>query len=241
LGKWKLKSKMIWREAAKRRAAVEAVKLVKDGSILGLGAGSTIAYAVREIGRRIEEEHIRILAVPSSNQTHQLATECGVPLTTLDEHPNLDLDIDGADQIDADLNLIKGMGGALTKEKIVASSSKALVIIADETKITDVLGRNHPLPVEVLPFALPLVTSKIKVLGGLPILKMSKEGFGPFVTDNGNFILNVDFGVINNLIQLDRQLKYINGVIETGLFLGMTDIVYVGTETEVKVLRKGSR
>jgi ribose 5-phosphate isomerase A len=232
---------MVWREAAKKRAAVEAVKLVKDGSLLGLGAGSTVAYAVREIGRRIEEEHIRILAVPSSNQTSQLAMEYGVPLTTLDEHPNLDLDIDGADQIDADLNLIKGMGGALTKEKIVASSSKALVIIADGTKLTDVLGRNQPLPVEVLPFALPLVASRIKALGGQPILKMSKDGSGPFVTDNGNSILNVDFGIISNAIQLDRQLKCINGVIETGLFLGMTDTAYVGTETEVKVLRKGNR
>ena len=232
---------MVWREDAKKRAAVEAVKLVKDGSILGLGAGSTVAYAVREIGRRIEEEHIQILAVPSSNQTSQLAMECGIPLTTLDDHPNLDLDIDGADQIDADLNLIKGMGGALTKEKIVAYSSKVLIIIADETKLTDVLGRNHPLPVEVLPFALHLVTFKIKALGGQPILKMSKDGSGPFVTDNGNSILNMDFGIINNPIQLDQQLKYINGVIETGLFLGMTDMAYVGTETGVKVLRKGGR
>jgi ribose 5-phosphate isomerase A len=232
---------MVWREAAKKRAAVEAVKLVKDGSLLGLGAGSTVAYAVREIGRRIEEERIKVLAVPSSNQTSQLAMECGVPLTTLDEHPNLDLDIDGADQIDVDLNLIKGMGGALTKEKIVASSSKALVIIADETKLTDVLGRNQPLPVEVLPFALPLVTSRIKALGGQPILKMSKDGSGTFVTDNGNSILNVDFGIISNPIQLDRQLKCINGVIETGLFLGITDTAYIGTETEVKVLRKGNR
>jgi ribose 5-phosphate isomerase A len=230
---------MVWREAAKKKAAVEAVKLVNDGSLLGLGAGSTVAYAVREIGRRIEEEHLRILAVSSSNQTSQLAMECGVPLTTLDEHQNLDMDIDGADQIDADLNLIKGMGGALLKEKIVASSSETLVIIVDETKLTNFLGRNQPVPVEVLPFALPFVTSKIKVLGGQPILKMSKDGSNPFITDNGNSILNVDFGIINNPIQLNRKLKCINGVIETGLFLGMTDMAYVGTKTEVKVLSKG--
>ncbi len=231
---------MVWREAAKKRAAVEAVKLVKDGSIIGLGAGSTVAYAVEELGRRIREEHLRIMAVPSSNQTSQIAMECGVPLTTLDEHPNLDLDIDGADQIDADLNLIKGMGGALTKEKIVASSSKALVIIADGTKLTDALGRNQPLPVEVLPFALLHVTSKIQALGGQPTLKMSKDGSGPFVTDNGNSILNVDFGIITNPTHLNQQLKRISGVIETGLFLGMADVAYVGTETGVKVLRKGS-
>lgn len=229
---------MAWREAAKKRAVIEAVKLVKDGSVLGIGAGTTIAYVVREIGRRIKEEHIRVLAVPSSNQTFQLAKECGIPLTTLNEHLSLDLDIDGADQIDGDLNLIKGMGGALTKEKIVASASKAFVIVADETKLTDVLGRKQPLPVEVLPFALPLVSSKIKTLGGQPVLKMSKDGSGPFVTDNNNYVLNVDFGVINNPSQLDRTLKSILGVIETGLFLGMANMAYVGTKTGVKVLRK---
>jgi len=229
---------MAWREAAKKRAAIEAVKLVKDGSVLGIGAGTTIAYAVREIGRRIKEEHIRVLAVPSSNQTFQLAKGCGIPLTTLNEHLSLDLDIDGADQIDGDLNLIKGMGGALTKEKIVASASKAFVIVADETKLTDVLGRKQPLPVEVLPFALPLVSSKIKKLGGQPVLKMSKDGSGPFVTDNNNYVLNVDFGVINNPSQLDRTLKSILGVIETGLFLGMANMAYVGTKTGVKVLQK---
>jgi ribose 5-phosphate isomerase A len=232
---------MVWRETAKKRAAAEAVKLVKDGFVLGLGAGTTTAYAVREIGRRIKEEHIRVLGVPSSNQTSQLARSCGIPLTTLDEHPSLDLDIDGADQIDRDLNLIKGMGGALAKEKIVASASKAFVIVADETKLTDVLGRNQPLPVEVLPFALPLVSSKMKRLGGQPVLKMSKDESGPFVTDNGNYILNVDFGVMENPRQLSTTLKSILGVIETGLFLGMVDAVYIGTKTGVKMLQKGSQ
>jgi len=229
---------MAWREAAKKRAAIEAVKLVKDGFVLGIGAGTTVAYVVKAIGRKIKEEHIRVLAVPSSNQTFQLAKECDIPLTTLNEHPSLDLDIDGADQIDEDLNLIKGMGGALTKEKIVASASKFFVIVADETKLTDVLGRKQPLPIEVLPFALPLVSSKIKMLGGQPILKMSKDGSGPFVTDNGNYVLNVEFGVINNPSQMDRTLRSIPGVIETGLFLGMANMAYVGTKTGVKVLRK---
>jgi ribose 5-phosphate isomerase A len=232
---------MVWREAAKKRAAIEAVKLVKDGFVLGLGAGTTNAYAVREIGRRIKEERIRVLGVPSSNQTSQLARGCGIPLTTLDEHPSLDLDIDGADQIDRDLNIIKGMGGALAKEKIVASASKVFVIVADETKLTDALGRNQPLPVEVLPFALPLVSSKIKTLGGQPVLRMSKDGSGPFVTDNGNYILNVDFGIIENPPQLDRTLKSILGVIETGLFLGMVDVVCIGTKAGVEMLQKGSK
>jgi len=232
---------MAWRESAKKRVAVEAVKLVRNGYVLGIGAGSTVTYAVREIGRRIKEERIRVMAVPSSNQTLQLAKECGIPLTTLDEHPSLDMDIDGADQIDKDLNLIKGMGGALTKEKIVASVSKAFVIVADETKLTDVLGRNQPLPVEVLPFALPLVSSTIETLGGQPSLKKSKDGSGPFVTDSGNYVLNVDFGVIKNPSKLDRTLKSIHGVIETGLFLGMVDMAIVGTETGVKVFRKNNK
>jgi len=229
---------MAWRESAKKRAAIEAAKLVKDGSVLGIGAGSTIAYAVREIGKRIREEHIQVLAVPSSNQTMHLAKECGVPLTTLNEYQSLDLDIDGADQIDKDLNVIKGMGGALTKEKIVASASKVFIIIADETKLTDVLGKNQPLPVEVLPFALPLVLIKIKKLGGQPNLKISKDGSGPFVTDNGNYILNVDFGIIKNPSQLDVTLKTIHGVIETGLFLGIADMAIIGTKTGIKIFRK---
>jgi ribose 5-phosphate isomerase A len=229
---------MAWREAAKKRAAARAVELIKDGSVIGLGAGSTVAFAVNELGRRMREENLRVQVVPSSNQTQKIAVECGVPITTLDKHPSLELDIDGADQIDADLNLIKGMGGALTREKIVAQSSKALIIVGDETKLTDALGRNQPLPVEVLPFALPLVASKIRALGGKPVLKMSRDGSGPFVTDNGNSIFNVDFGIIKNPTKLDHQLKNISGVIETGLFLGMAETAYVGTETGVKVLRK---
>ncbi|MCD6088103.1 ribose 5-phosphate isomerase A, partial [Candidatus Bathyarchaeota archaeon] len=153
---------MSWREDAKRRVALEAVKKVRDGSVIGLGSGSTVAYAIRELGRRVREENLRILGVPSSYKTFLLAVECGVPLTTLDEHPLLDLDIDGADQIDGELNLIKGMGGALTREKIVAAASKRLIIIADETKLASSLGEGQLLPIEVLPFALPLVADRIR-------------------------------------------------------------------------------
>jgi len=229
---------MAWRESAKERAAVEAVKLIKDGYILGVGAGSTVACALRELGRRIKEEHIRVSIVSASSQTSQLAREYGIPLTSLNEHLSLDLGIDGADQIDGELNLIKGMGGALTREKIVASASKTFVIIGDESKLTDTLGKNQPLPIEVLPFALPFATSKIEKMGGQPVLKKSILGDGPFVTDNGNYVLNVDFGIIKDPWQLDRKLKSIPGVVETGLFLGMADMAIVGTETGIKVLRK---
>jgi len=229
---------MSWREDAKKRAALEAVKNIEDGFVIGLGSGSTVAYAISEIGRRIKEENLRILGVPTSYKTFLLAVECGIPLTTLNEHPELDLDIDGADQVDKELNLIKGMGGALTREKIVASASKALIIIVDETKLTTSLGKDQPLPVEVLPFALPLVMDKIKRMGGKPRLRERKDGSGPYVTDNGNFILDVDFDIIKEPRSLDADLKRISGVIETGLFIGMAEKAYVGTKTDVKILKK---
>ncbi|MBS7656787.1 ribose-5-phosphate isomerase RpiA [Candidatus Bathyarchaeota archaeon] len=229
---------MVWRESAKERAAVEAVKLVKDGFVLGIGAGSTVAYALREIARRIREEHINVLVISASSQTSQLARQYGIPLTSLEEHLHLDLDIDGADQIDKELNLIKGMGGALTREKIVASVSKTFVVVGDESKLTNTLGKNQPLPIEVLPFSLPFVMSEIKKIGGQPVLKKSSSGDSPFITDNGNYVLNADFGVIKNPWQLNRKLKSLPGVVETGLFLGMADMAIVGTERGIKILRK---
>jgi len=229
---------MSWREDAKKRAALEAVKNIKDGSVIGLGSGSTVAYAIFEIGRRVREENLDILGVPTSYKTFLLAVECGIPITTLNEHPELDLDIDGADQIDEKLSLIKGMGGALTREKIVAAASKSLIIVADETKLTTSLGRDQPVPIEVLPFALPLVSNRIKRMGGKPVLRERKDGSGPYVTDNGNFILDVDFGAIEDPLCLDADLKRIPGVIETGLFVGMTEKAYIGTRKDVKILKK---
>ena len=228
---------MSWREDAKRRVALEAVKRVRDGSVIGLGSGSTVAYAIRELGRRVREENLRILGVPSSYKTFLLAVECGVPLTTLNEHPLLDLDIDGADQIDGELNLIKGMGGALTREKIVAAASKRLIVIADETKLASSLGEGQLLPIEVLPFALPLVADRIRRIGGKPKLRERKDSSGPYVTDNGNFILDVDFGVIEDPKDLESRIKRIPGVIETGLFIEMTDEALIGTRSGVKILK----
>jgi len=227
-----------WREEAKKRAALEAVKHLKDGFTLGLGSGSTAAYAIREIGRKIQQEDLRILGVPTSYQAFLLAVDCGILLTTLNEHPELDLTIDGADQIDKALNLIKGMGGALTREKIVASASKQLVIVADETKLVEKLGTNHPVPVETLPFALPTVMSKVQEMGGRPVLREGKGKVGPVVTDNGNFIVDVDFGLIDDPKELNSRLKLISGVVETGLFIDMADIVYVGKPALVEKLER---
>jgi ribose 5-phosphate isomerase A len=228
-------------EEAKKRAALEAVKHVKDGYVIGLGSGSTAAYAIREIGRMIQERNWQVLGVPTSYQAMELATQCNVKITTLQEHPQLDLTIDGADQIDQHLNLIKGMGGALTREKIVASASKRVLIVADERKLVKNLGFNHPVPVEVLPFAVSVVSAKIQRMKGKPRLRETSGKVGPLVTDNGNFILDVDFGQIDDPGRLNAQLKSIPGVVETGIFTDVADIVYVGTRNAIKVLKSAKK
>ena len=229
-----------WIEKAKKNAALEAVKHVKDGFIVGLGSGSTAAYAIEEIGDRIKREGLRVLGVPTSYQSVMLAVRCGIPLTTLEEHPKLDLAIDGADQIDEKLNLIKGMGGALTREKIVASASEKLVIVADESKKVKVLGENnHPVPIEALPFAATLVMRKLEEIGGKPRLRERMEKVGPVVTDNGNLLIDVDFGLIKKPIDVENKLKKISGIVETGLFIEMADTVYVGKRYMVEKMERG--
>jgi len=239
LGKWKLRpEKVSWREDAKRRVALEAVKQVEDGFVVGLGSGSTAAYVIEEIGRLIRQDGLRVLGVPSSSQAMMLAVRSGVSLTTLDEHPILDLAIDGADQIDKKLNVIKGGGGALTREKIVASAAKQFVVVADETKLVEKLGANCRVPVEVLPFALATATAGIKELGGKPLLRESKGKVGAVVTDNGNYIVDVDFGPVDDAEELNHRLKLIPGVIETGLFIGMANLVYLGKPDGIVRLEK---
>ena len=229
-----------WIEKAKKNAALEAVKHVKDGFIVGLGSGSTAAYAIEEIGDRIKRKGLRVLGVPTSYQSVMLAVRCEIPLTTLEEHPKLDLAIDGADQIDEKLNLIKGMGGALTREKIVASASEKLVIVADESKKVKVLGENnHPVPIEALPFAATLVMRKLEEIGGKPRLRERMEKVGPVVTDNGNLLIDVDFGLIKKPIDVENKLKKISGIVETGLFIEMADTVYVGKRYTVEKMERG--
>ena len=228
---------MSWREEAKKLVAFEAVKQVKDGFIVGLGSGSTAAYVIQEIGRLIQQEGLRILGVPSSSQAMLLAVHSGVPLTTLDEHPCVDLVIDGADEVNKKLDMIKGGGGALTREKIVASSAKKVVIVADEMKLVEKLG-SFKVPVEVLPFGLAKVNASIKELGGKPILRECKGKVGAVVTDNGNYIVDADFGLIDDSEELNNQLKFIPGVIETGIFIGLADLVYLGKPDGILKLEK---
>ena len=228
---------MTWQQDAKKRVALEAVKHVKEGFVVGLGSGSTAAFAIQELGKMIKQKNLHIMGVPSSSQAKILAVNSGIPLTTLDEHPVLDLAIDGADEVDKNLDMIKGGGGALTREKIVASSAKQVIIVADESKLADKLGK-FKVPIEVLPFALAPVTNAIKDLGGKPFLRESKGKVGAVVTDNGNYILDVDFGLIDNTKALDEKLKRIPGVIETGLFIGLANRVYLGKSDGIIQLKK---
>jgi ribose 5-phosphate isomerase A len=231
-----LKAKQDWIEKEKKNAALEAVKHVKDGFIVGLGSGSTAAYAIEEIGNKMKREELRVLGVPTSYQALLLAVKHRIQITTLEEHPTLDLTIDGADQIDEELNLIKGMGGALAREKIVAFASKKLVIIADESKKVKVLGENsHLVPIEVLPLATPIVMRKIREIGGKPVLREGTRKVGPVITDNGNVIIDVDFGLIHNPAELERKLR-VPGVVETGLFVKMASVVYLGKRSGVEKL-----
>ena len=230
---------MGWVEKEKKNAALEAVKHVKDGFIVGLGSGSTAAYAIEKIGNRMKLEKLRVLGVPTSYQAFMLAVKHTIPITTLEEHPTLDLTIDGADQIDEELNLIKGMGGALAREKIVALASKKLIIIADENKKVKILGENdHPVPIEVLPFATSLVMRKIEEIGGKSTLREGIKKVGPVITDNGNVIIDANFGLIRNPTKLERELKCLPGVVETGLFVNMASVVYLGKHSCVEELKK---
>jgi ribose 5-phosphate isomerase A len=236
-GRWRLNPKPAWIEQAKRNAAIEATKHVKDGFVVGLGSGTTAAYAIEEIAYRMKHEDLHVLGVPTSHQAFMLAVKHRIPITTLDEYPTLDLTIDGADQIDPNLDLIKGMGGALLREKIVASASRKSIVIADATKKVKILGQDdHPVPIEALPFASTHLIKRLQTLGGKPTLREAAKKLGPVVTDDGNFIIDAVFGEIAKPLELQRKLKDVAGVVETGLFLKMTDTVYIGKQSGMEKL-----
>jgi ribose 5-phosphate isomerase A len=224
---------------AKKKAALEAVKHVKDGFVVGLGSGSTAAFAIEALSERVENGSLHIMGVPTSYQAFLLAVECKIPITTLDEHPVIDVTIDGADQLTPELYLIKGGGAALAREKIVASATKLNIIIADQPKKTRLLGENNQfVPIEVLPFALPIVKETIVALGGKPVVREGKGKLGPTITDNGNAVIDAYFGEIVNPTELAVKVKMIPGVVETGFFIGLTDIAYLGSGGGVEKIEK---
>jgi ribose 5-phosphate isomerase A len=222
------------RDREKQAAARAAVALVQQNSIVGLGSGSTAALAVRFLAERVREG-LTILGIPTSLQTQRLAEQLGIPLTTLQDHHTIDIDIDGADEIDPRLNLIKGGGGAFLREKIVASISRRFVVIADAAKQVPQLGR-FPLPVEVIPFAESLIRVRIEALGAE--VKLRQYAYGnPYVTDEGHHILDCTFGEISDPPALGGELKTIPGVVEHGLFIGMAEMALIGKDGEVVQLR----
>jgi ribose 5-phosphate isomerase A len=219
------------KEAAGRAAAV----LVRDGDVVGLGTGSTAYFAVVALGERVKAG-LKIVGIPTSIQTGELARAVGIPLTTLDEHPEIDITIDGADEVDPRLNLIKGGGGALLREKVVAAASKKMVVVADSGKVVSVLGK-FPLPVEVISFARAVVEKKIAALGASPKLRTKPDG-STYLTDNGNQILDCGFGKIVDPPALARTLSDIPGVVEHGLFVGLASLAIVGRGSAVDEMRR---
>jgi ribose 5-phosphate isomerase A len=219
----------------KAAAARASLKYIHDGDVVGLGTGSTAKYVVEGLADMVRAG-MKVQCIPTSVRTRDLATSLGITLTTLEQNQHINVTIDGADEFDPQLNLTKGGGGALLREKIVASASDKLVIIADSTKQVPVLGA-FPLPVEVIPFAETLIAQRIAVLGAAVKLRVSADG-KPFVTDEGHHILDCKFDKIPDPPSLARKLECMPGIVEHGLFIGMADIVMIGKGDEIIELRR---
>jgi ribose 5-phosphate isomerase A len=217
----------------KQAAARASLEFVEDGQVIGLGTGSTAAYFIQFLGERVKAG-LKIRGIPTSIQSQQLAEKCGIPLTTLDQVDAIDIDVDGADEFDPELNLIKGGGGALLREKIIASVSRKFIVVADSAKQVPVLGR-FPLPVEVIPFAETLLARRITALGATVTLRKAPDGT-PFRTDEGHHILDCGFGEIREPVALARTLSDMPGVVEHGLFINMANVVLLAKGSEVMEL-----
>jgi ribose 5-phosphate isomerase A len=217
-------------------AALEAAEMIEPGMSVGLGTGRAAAMFVRALARRIEKG-LAVRGIPTSRRTEELARELGVPLVGLEEIDSIDIDVDGADEVDPSLDLIKGHGGALLRERVVASISKEFVILAGEEKIVPRLGARMSVPVEVAPFAAPVVKRSLEALGGGVRLRMNGEA--PFVSDNGNHILDAKFDVIDDAAGLERRIDALPGVVDNGLFIGMADLVLVQSESGFRRLSRG--
>jgi len=221
----------------KRAAAERAARLVEDGMVVGLGTGSTADYFIEALGARLGT-NLRISAVATSERTTELARSLGIPLIPLERRQQIDLTVDGADEIvPGSLSLLKGRGGALVREKLVAVASRREVIVADQTKLVEKLGSRHPVPVECVPFGAHLVAAQLAALGGKPALR--RTGELPYITDNGNYLLDVDFGPIDDPERLAERIKLITGVVDHGLFIGLASEALIGTDAGIVELTRG--
>jgi len=220
----------------KRKAAERAVAAVEDRMVLGLGSGSTAALMVEALAKRVADG-LKVVGIPTSEGTAALAQRLGIPLTNFEHHRRIDLTIDGADQIElGTLNLVKGLGGALLREKIVAEASTRMIVIADPTKLVPKLGALTPLPVEIVPFGWPIVLDRLKELRAECVLRHA--GDVPFVTNGGNYVADCRFDTIADAAALQAKLKAITGVVETGLFVGLATQAMIGREAGVENLER---
>lgn len=216
------------KSAQKKRAGYRAAEYVEDGMVVGLGTGSTAKYAIEKIGQRIEEENLNIEAIPTSLKTEKRAENANIPLTQLDSANKIDLTIDGADEVDPQSKLIKGGGGALLREKIIASNSKKNIIIVDKSKMVDILGKSFDLPVEILSYGYKAIKEKIETLDCTATLRTKDQEI--WETDNGNYIVDCSFPKIDDPESLSKDLNIIPGVVENGLFLDLADKIIIGKE-----------
>ncbi len=222
-----------------KEACSEAIELLQNGYSVGLGSGRTMAQTIKIIAEKIEQDKLNLAFVPSSYQIEFLARELGLRVIDLNSVQILDLTIDGADQVElGTLNMIKGGGAALTREKIIGSNSTKVAIIIAENKLTKKLGEDMCVPIEIFPFGINAVIAKIRQVGGTVTLRQGEGKVGPIITDNGNIIVDADFGPIDDPISLESEIKKIPGVIEVGIFSGIADFVYVAMKDDVKILRR---
>ena len=212
---------------AKQAVGVYAAGLVRDGMRVGLGTGSTTAFAIEELGRRVREEGLRIVGTPTSFAAERLARQAGIALATLDELDALDIALDGADEVDPRKNLIKGRGGAHTREKVVAALARTFVALVDASKLVDLLGTTRPVPVEVRPMAAAPVMRQLERFGASPALRMAEAKDGPVVTDQGFWIVDARFSGIDDAAALAEAIKRLPGVLDHGLFVGMAHRVLI--------------
>jgi ribose 5-phosphate isomerase A len=228
-------------EKLKQKAAHHAAGFIKSGMVVGLGTGSTAAHAVKQIAERLQAGALKnIVGIPTSIRTEKLARELGIPLCGLDAQPEIDVTIDGADEVDPDLNLIKGGGGALLREKVVAQASRRNIIVVDESKLSPRLGTRWALPVEVIPFAAKVEENFLKSLGASITLRLDEQG-QPYKTDQHNYILDANFGEMADPNRLAAKLNERAGIVEHGLFLGLAADVIVAAQNQIRHLTRGGK